>query len=104
MGLFPTIEKFGDAPVRHAAKTSAEITPELDFAGTMKALARRATILREWLLFLERYPLILTANSWRGPLPIDADQVGHDETRALFKAQGPLFVLPRLGLPGLSVP
>jgi amidase len=47
---------------------------------------------------------VLAANAWRKPMPIDADQVSAEETRSLFRDNSPLFVLPLLGLPGLSVP
>jgi amidase len=56
MGLIANVEQFGDAGVRHAAKIGLAITEELDFRSYMKALARRATYLREWLVFIERYP------------------------------------------------
>ena len=81
-----------------------ELTPVVDFAGFRQAMARRATLLREWMLFFERYPVVLMPVSWRKPFPIDADQHGTEAMRAIFGANGPLFVLPLLGLPGLSVP
>jgi amidase len=56
------------------------------------------------MLFFERYPLVLTPTSWRKPFAIDADQRGVGGMREIFEANRPLFVLPLLGLPGLSVP
>ena len=47
---------------------------------------------------------MLAPTSWRKPFPIDADQHGVEAMRALLAANSPLFVLPLLGLPGLSVP
>ena len=48
--------------------------------------------------------MILTATSWKKPFPIDADQHGPEAMRAILGANNPLFALPLLGLPGLSVP
>ena len=49
---------------------------ELDFEGYIKAFARRASILREWMLFFEHYPLLLMPVSWERPFPVDFDQQG----------------------------
>jgi amidase len=102
--MMPAIEAYGDEATKRAARAMVEITPTLDFESFRTGLARRLTLLREWLLFFERYPIALTPTSWRKPFPIDADQHGADAMRAIFEANSPLFVLPLLGLPGLSVP
>ena len=102
--MMPAIEAYGDEATKRAARAMVEITPTLDFESFRAGLARRLTLLREWLLFFERYPIALTPTSWRKPFPIDADQHGADAMRAIFEANSPLFVLPLLGLPGLSVP
>jgi len=44
---------------------------ELDLQDYVKALGRRATILRQWMSFFERYALLLTPVSCEGPLPVD---------------------------------
>ncbi len=102
--MMPAIEAYGDEATKRAARAMVAITPVVDFDGFRQGLARRATLLREWMLFFERYPLILMPTSWRKPFPIDTDQLGPDAMRAIFEANSPLFVLPLLGLPGLSVP
>ncbi|MFI5011282.1 MAG: amidase family protein [Hyphomicrobiales bacterium] len=102
--MMPSIEAHGDEAIKRAARAMMEITPMVDFDGFRAAMARRSTILREWLLFFERFPLVLTPTSWRKPFPIDADQHGSEAMRGIIEANSPLFVLPLLGLPGLSVP
>jgi amidase len=102
--MLPTMEAHGDEAIKRAARAMFEVTPNVDFEGFRTALARRSTILREWMMFFERYPIVLTPTSWRKPLPIDADQHGVEAMRAIIEANSPLFVLPLLGLPGLSVP
>ena len=46
----------------------------------------------------------MTPTSWRKPLPVGADQQGLEGMRRILEAHSPLFVLPLLGLPGLSLP
>ena len=99
-----TIEKHGDKPIRNAVSAMLANTSDIDFEGFHEAVTRRSTILREWLLFLETYPLVLTPVSFRRPFQIDEDQNGPGPMRDMLEALSPLFVLPLLGLPGLSVP
>jgi amidase len=95
---------YGDEPVKRARASTKIYAGQYNFDEYIKVLARRTTILREWLLFFERYPLLLLPVSWQLPFPIDADQKGDDAMRRLLDAQGPLIAISILGLPGLSVP
>jgi amidase len=66
-------------------------------------LTRRATFTREWLEFLEKYPVLLMPVS--GELPF-ADQLDRkDETSfaRVWQAQVPQIAIPFMGLPGLTV-
>ncbi len=98
------IEQFGDAAVKRARASTRAYATALDFDSYIKTLAARTTILRQWLLFFERYPLLLMPVSWQRPFPIDADQHGDAQTRRLIDALRPLLVPSILGLPGLAVP
>jgi amidase len=102
--MLPMIEVHGDEAIKRAAAAMIELTRPLDFEGFRKAMARRSTILREWMLFFEKFPIVLTPISWRKPFAIDADQHGREAMRAIVEANNPMFVLPLLGLPGLAVP
>jgi amidase len=102
--MLPSIEAYADQATKRAAAAMVDVTPTVDFEGFRRAMARRSTVLRDWMLFFERYPVVLMPTSWRKPFPIDADQHGSDAMRKIFEANHPLFVLPLLGLPGLSVP
>jgi amidase len=77
---------------------------ELDFDGYINAFASRASILREWLLFFERYPLLLMPVSWQRAFPVDFDQQGDEAVSRMLKAHHPMLAVSILGLPGLSVP
>ena len=77
---------------------------ELDFEGYVNAFARRASILREWMLLFERYPLLLMPVSWERPFPVDFDQQGDEAVRRMLTAHHPMLAVSTLGLPGLSIP
>jgi amidase len=102
--MLPSIEKFGDKAVRHVARIMDGRTPSLDLGGFSKALARRSTLLRQWMLFFERHPLMLMPVSCAPPFPVGADQGDEAATARLLSAQRPLFPPALLGLPGISVP
>src|SRR6185503_12816084 len=59
LSMISQIEQHGSAGIRKTAQLMIRQAPAVDFAAYLKALGRRATLLREWQLFLERYPLIL---------------------------------------------
>jgi amidase len=102
--MLPLIEKLGDAAAKRAAANMAVDTPPLDLPGYMGALSRRSTLLREWLLFLERYPLVLMPVSYELPFPDGLDQESPEAMRRILAAQEPQLAIPILGLPALAVP
>jgi amidase len=57
----------------------------LDGEGYMKAIAHRSRILRDWLMFLETYPIILTPVSAKGTPAVNADLGGVEALDAFFK-------------------
>src|SRR5690606_39800569 len=63
----------GDDQLRRAVDLQLEITPDIDLAGYMKGLAQRARHLREWMLFFERYPLVVGPVSTELPFKVGFD-------------------------------
>lgn len=98
------IEQYGDEAVKRARASTRAYAQTIDFAGYIRALARRTTILREWLGFFERTPLLLMPVSWQLPFPIDFDQQGDAAVRRMLDAHHPMLAVSLLGLPGLAVP
>jgi amidase len=98
------IEEFGDEALRRARASTMACAVEMDLAGYVRALARRATILREWQLFFERYPLLLMPVSYQRPFPIDFDQRGDQAVAEMLSAHQPMLAVSTLGLSGLAVP
>jgi amidase len=98
------VEQLGDDALRRARASTMAYASELDFEGYVKAFATRAAILRDWMLFFERYPLLLMPVSWQRPFPVDFDQGGDEAVARMLSAHHPMLAVSTLGLPGLSLP
>jgi len=68
-----------------------------------RALVRRAGLVREWSVFLERHPVLLLPVSAELPFPDDLDQQGPAAMERVWAAQLTQTALPLLGMPGLTV-
>jgi amidase len=68
-----------------------------------KVLVRRATLTREWLLFLEKYPVLLMPVSGELPFPDHLDRKDEASFTRVWQAQVPQIAIPFMGLPGLTV-
>jgi amidase len=68
-----------------------------------RSLLRRATLTREWLLFLAKYPVLLLPVSAELPFPDGLDLQGEAGFQRVWNAQLVLRALPAMGLPGLTV-
>jgi amidase len=68
-----------------------------------RSLVRRATLTRQWLLFLARYPVLLLPVSGELPFPDGLDLEGPAGFERVWQAQLTLRALPVMGLPGLTV-
>lgn len=98
------IDRLGDDQLRKARASTMAYASELDYDGYIAAFGRRATILRQWMLFLERYPLLLMPVSSLKPVPLDYDQQGDAAVARMLTAHHPMLAISMLGLPGLAVP
>jgi amidase len=74
-----------------------------DVAAFSKALTRKATLTREWLLFLERYAVVLMPVSGELPFPDQFDMRDEASFARVWRAQLTQIAIPFLGLPGLTV-
>ena len=80
----------------------AKVTP-FDQAAYAKALMRRATLTREWMLFFEKYAVVLTPVSGELPFPDHLDRKDEASFKRVWDAQLPQIAIPFMGLPGLVV-
>jgi len=103
-GTTKAIEALGDEACKRARRSTVAAVTPLDYEGYVSALARRAAILRRWMVFFEKYQLVLMPISWQRPFPVDEDQKGDAPVAALLRAQVPILACSTLGLPGLACP
>jgi amidase len=103
-GTTKAIEALGDEPCRRARRSMVASIRPLDYEGYVSALARRAALLRRWMVFFERYQFVVLPVSWQRPFPVDEDQKGDAAMAALLRAQVPILACSTLGLPGLACP
>lgn len=75
----------------------------IDLDSVMRALQDRATLVRQWELFMQRYPVLLCPVS--GDLPFDQqiDVSSPSAFAAVYEAQLTQRGLPTIGLPALSL-
>ncbi len=102
-GLLAAAEREGDpgalSLLTHHRAAAEAVAP--DFLSGL--LVRRATLVRQWQLFLDRYAVLLLPVSAELPVPDGLDMTGGAAFDALWEAQMPQVGLPLLGLPGLTV-
>jgi amidase len=98
-----TAEKEGDPGALACLRGSrAKVTP-FDQADFSKALTRRATLTREWLLFLDKYPVLLLPVSGELPFADQLDRKDDASFARVWHAQLTQIAIPFMGLPGLTV-
>jgi amidase len=80
----------------------AKVFP-FDAAAFSNALTRRATLTREWLVFLESYAVLLMPVSGELPFPDGLDRRDDASFARVWRAQLTQIAIPFMGLPGLTV-
>jgi amidase len=80
----------------------AKVFP-FDAAAFSKALTRRATLAREWLLFFEKYAVVVMPVSGELPFPDGLDRRDDASFARVWQAQMPQIAIPFMGLPALTV-
>jgi amidase len=104
LGMIAQIDQHGGAAIRKTAALMVAQAPPIDFAAYLKALGRRATVLREWQHFFERYPLVLMPVCREPAFELGLDQRDDAAMRRIFDAVTPILAPAVLGLPCVAVP
>jgi amidase len=98
-----TAEQEGDpgalAILRYLQPKAEALAPDI----VASTLVRRNTITREWMLFLEDFPIVLLPVSAELPFPDGLDLQGDAAIQRVLDAQMTQTGLPLMGLPGLVV-
>jgi len=100
----PYILKHGDADVIRCTELTLEQGPDLGLDAYLKSLGDRSKHVRDWMLFFERYPLVVGPVSTEPPFTIGFDVESLERTREVLRAQRLLVAVNLLGLPAVSVP
>ncbi len=102
-GAEEMIEREGERDSQFVFRLMREDAGPIDLDSVMEALQRRATLARQWELFLQRHTLLICPVS--ATLPFDQQQdVRSDRDFAdVLEAQLLQRALPALGLPAMSV-
>ena len=93
----------GDPAAINVLRNHRATATSLDLAGLSKMLTRRATLLREWQMFFERYAVVVMPVSAELPFANHLDMQSEAAFARVWRAQMPQIGLPFLGLPGLVV-
>ena len=96
-------EREGDAGALACLRGNRTKVTPLDQATYAKALTRRATLTREWLLFFEKYAVLLMPVSGELPFPDHLDRKDDASFARVWRAQLTQIAIPFMGLPGLTV-
>jgi amidase len=102
--LGPIVDQFGSDDVRRIFGWYYEIGKILDLGGYRAGLADRTRMIREWNMFLETYPLVLTPFLMRPTFPWDYDAQGPAQVKDLFDAAVYSYGINYLALPAGVVP
>jgi amidase len=96
-------EREGDPGALACLRGNKSKVQPFDAAAFSKALTRRATLTREWLLFFETYSVLLMPVSGELPFPDGLDRRDDASFARVWRAQVPQIAIPFMGLPALTV-
>jgi amidase len=96
-------EREGDPGALACLRGNRSRVQPFDAAAFSKALTRRATLTREWLLFFETYSVLLMPVSGELPFPDGLDRRDDASFARVWRAQVPQIAIPFMGLPALTV-
>jgi amidase len=104
-GLGPLMEANGDWKMKRMLEVQLDGVPVIDDRdGMLAAIAHRSVLLRKWQLFLEQWPLVLSAVCWAKPMIDDLDVADDLDIDWFYNVCAPYMGTPTIGLPGLTVP
>jgi amidase len=98
-----TAEREGDPGALACRRGNRSKVFPFDGAAFSSALIRKATLSREWLLFLEKYAVVLMPVSAELPFPDQLDMRDEASFARVWRAQLTQIAIPFLSLPGLTV-
>src|SRR5262249_9950151 len=102
--IYPTARKHGSQTIRDIFEWYDQMANAVDPHGYMRGIAERTRMTRQWSVFLDQYPLVLTPFLMRPTFSWNYDAQGFAQTKDLFDAAIYSFGINYLGLPAGLVP
>jgi amidase len=102
-GGLAAAQKEGESTALAVFDHMTRLTPQADLVAYQDALTARAGFLRQWMQFLDSWPLVLCPVSAELPFPDQLDASGFESFKRILEAQLTQVGLPLMGLPGLTV-
>jgi len=102
--LGPRLAQSGDPGIASFLSHWWALQPPRDLQGYLKAYVERDTLLHQWNLFFERWPIVIMPASTGAPPLAGIDVQGAEGARTMIEALYFQLMLPALGLPGLAMP
>lgn len=98
------VTKLADAPMRQAMEFMMARMPDFKQGDYHALYTKRATLMRQWSLFLAEYPVLLTPVSTRAQF-IHGEDIWSQEANDLsYRVQSTLTAFALIGVPGVAVP
>lgn len=101
--LDPIAQRLGSEKIRRIFSYYYDLSDMVDHEGYMLGVAERTRLVREWTVFLNDFPLVLTPFLMRPTYDYDYDET-FEGTKDLFDAAIYSYAINYLGLPAGSVP
>jgi amidase len=102
--LFPLARQHGSKTIQDIFDWYSRMGDDLDGTGYMLGVADRTRMTRQWSVFLDAHPLLLTPFLMRPTYPWNYDAQGFAQTKDLFDAAIYSYGINFLGLPAGVVP
>jgi len=104
MLLEPAVKDIIGPTLQRAFDCYRVLVPRVNADMILDALARRRRVLRNWMEFFERYPLVVAPVGTEPPNPRDDDISSPERNREVVESFRMTVVVNALGLPAVTVP
>jgi amidase len=104
MLLEPAVKDIIGPTLQRAFDCYRGLVPGVNADMILDALARRRRVLRNWMEFFERYPLVVAPVGTEPPNPRDDDISSPERNREVVESFRMTVVVNALGLPAVTVP
>jgi amidase len=102
-GMLANAEREGDPGALACLRGNFGNVQNFDVTAFSALLTRRATLVREWMLFFARYPVLLMPVCGELPFADDLDLRDEASFTRVWRAQMPQIGIPFVGMPALTV-